>query len=92
LFGHPVLVKADGGVLVTTVSCMHADGPEPSVDGVVARRQMVAGFKVSLDITGRRGPVQQLACSPCDAFLDSGTGPSLAEQIENAAMARQRLS
>src|SRR5258708_26293045 len=88
-FSHPVAVKADRGVLVTAVSRMHADGPEPRADGVVGWRQIVAGLEVSLDVAGPRWPVQQLARSPGDAFRNSPTGPRLAEQIKSAAIARQ---
>src|SRR5258708_15693090 len=87
VFSHPVAVKADRGVLVTAVSRMHADGPQPRVDGVVGWRQIVAGLEVSLDVAGPRWPVQQLARSPGDAFLNSRTGPGLAGQLKSPAIA-----
>jgi hypothetical protein len=61
VFGHPVPVQADGRVFVTAVSCLHAQGPEPCVDGAIAGRKMIAGFEVGLDVACPRGPVQQLA-------------------------------
>jgi hypothetical protein len=61
VFGQPVAVKADRGVLVTAVRGMHADGLEPRVDGVVGWRQIVAGLEVSLDVAG---PTSRTAAGP----------------------------